>query len=115
MFEHVLSVIIFLPILAGLLLLASPASRSVARFTGLAVSLATLVLSLDLYMGFKSTGYLEFVENIPWIKSLGVSYFLGVDGISLFILMAGSVLLPMVYFICSSFKEQWQVQSAQPI
>jgi NADH-quinone oxidoreductase subunit M len=99
MFEHVLSVIIFLPILAGLLLLASPASRSVARFTGLAVSLATLVLSLDLYMGFKSTGYLEFVENIPWIKSLGVSYFLGVDGISLFILMAGSVLLPMVYFI----------------
>lgn len=99
MFEHVLSVIIFLPILAGLLLLASPASRTVARFTGMAVSLATLVLSLDLYMGFKSTGYLEFVENIPWIKSLGVSYFLGVDGISLFILMAGSILLPMVYFV----------------
>lgn len=99
MFENVLSVIIFLPILAGLLLLASPASRAVARFTGLIISLATLVLSLDLYMGFKATGYLEFVENIPWIKSLGVSYFLGIDGISLFILMAGSVLLPMVYFI----------------
>mgnify|MGYP001480195523 CR=1 FL=1 len=99
MFEHVLSVIIFLPILAGLLLLASPASRTVARFTGLIVSLATLVLSLDLYMGFKATGYLEFVENIPWVESLGISYFLGVDGISLFILMAGSVLLPMVYFI----------------
>lgn len=99
MFEHVLSVIIFLPILAGVLLLASPASRTVARLTGLVVSLATLVLSLDLYMGFQSTGYLEFVENIPWIKSLGVSYFLGIDGISLFILMAGSVLLPMVYFI----------------
>ena len=61
MFEHVLSVIIFLPILAGLLLLASPASRMVARSTGLVISLATLVLSLDLYFGLKSTGQLEFV------------------------------------------------------
>lgn len=99
MFAHVLSVIIFLPIIAGLLLLATPANRNIARFTGLIVSLAALVLSLDLYMGFQSTGHLEFVENIPWIASLGVSYALGVDGISLFILMAGSVLLPMVYFV----------------
>ena len=99
MFEHVLSVIIFLPILAGLLLLASPASRMVARSTGLVISLATLVLSLDLYFGFKSTGQLEFVEYIPWIKSLGISYHLGIDGISLFILMAASVLLPMVYLV----------------
>jgi len=99
MFEHVLSVIIFLPMLAGLLLLATPASRTIARFTGLIISLATLVLSLDLYAGFAATGHLEFVENIAWIPSLGVSYFLGVDGISLFILMSSSVLLPMVYFI----------------
>lgn len=99
MFEHVLSVIIFLPIFAGVLLLATPANRTIARFTGLIISLAVLVLSIDLYVGFKATGFLEFVENIPWIESLGVSYFLGVDGISLFILMAGSVLLPMVYFI----------------
>jgi len=99
MFEHVLSVIIFLPILAGLLLLASPASRTIARFIGLAISLATLVLSLDLYMGFEATGRFEFVEHMPWIDSLGVAYSLGVDGISLFILMAGSVLLPLVYFV----------------
>ncbi|MCL2791365.1 MAG: NADH-quinone oxidoreductase subunit M [Desulfobulbus sp.] len=99
MFEHVLSVIIFLPILAGLILLASPASRTIARFTGLVISLATLVLSLELYLRFEATGHLEFVEHISWIKSLGVSYSLGVDGISLFILMAGSVLLPLVYFV----------------
>ncbi|MCL2340842.1 MAG: NADH-quinone oxidoreductase subunit M [Proteobacteria bacterium] len=99
MFAHLLSVIIFLPIVAGLILLASPASRPIARFTGLAVSLSTLVLSLDLYMGFAATGHFEFVENIPWIQSLGISYSLGIDGISLFILMAGSVLLPLVYFV----------------
>jgi NADH-quinone oxidoreductase subunit M len=102
MFEHVLSVIIFLPILAGLLLLVTPASKTIARFTGLVISLATLVLSVDLYAGFSATGHLEFVEYIPWIQSLGVAYHLGVDGISLFILMAGSVLLPMVYFVFST-------------
>nr|WP_321467086.1 NADH-quinone oxidoreductase subunit M [uncultured Desulfobulbus sp.] len=102
MFEHVLSVIIFLPIIAGLLLLATPANRTVARFTGMAISLSALVLSLDLYLKFQATGHLEFVENIPWVQSLGVSYSLGVDGISLFILMATSVLLPMVYFVFST-------------
>ncbi len=99
MFEHLLTVLTFLPILAGLLLLATPASRMVARSTGLIISLATLVLSLDLYFGFKSTGLLEFVEYAPWIPSLGIAYHLGIDGISLFILMAASVLLPMVYLV----------------
>ena len=99
MFEHLLSVIIFLPIIAGIFLLVFPASRSIARFTGLAISIATLILSIDLYAGFASTGRLEFVEYIPWIQSLGIAYHLGVDGISLFILMAGSVLLPMVYLV----------------
>lgn len=99
MFEHVLSVIIFLPILAGILLLVIPASRTIARVSGLIISLATLVLSIDLYTNFSATGHLEFVEFIPWIQSLGISYHLGIDGISLFILMAGSVLLPMVYLV----------------
>jgi len=99
MFEHVLSVIIFLPILAGLLLLVTPASRTIARVTGLVISLATLVVSIDLYASFASTGHLEFVEYFPWIQSLGIAYHLGIDGISLFILMAGSVLLPMVYLV----------------
>jgi NADH-quinone oxidoreductase subunit M len=99
MFEHVLSVIIFLPILAGLLLLVTPASRTIARVSGLIISLATLILSIDLYANFSATGHLEFVEYTPWIQSLGVAYHLGIDGISLFILMAGSVLLPMVYLV----------------
>ena len=99
MFEHLLSVIIFLPIAAGLLLLASPASKVVARFTGLVISLSILILSIDLYFGFTETGALQFVEFVPWIASYGIAYHLGIDGISLFILMACSVLMPMVYFI----------------
>lgn len=99
MFEHLLSVIIFLPIAAGLLLLATPASKVVARFTGLVISLSILILSIDLYFGFAETGALQFVEFVPWIASYGIAYHLGIDGISLFILMASSILMPMVYLI----------------
>lgn len=97
MFEHVLSVMIFLPILAGVILLLSPASQAIARFTGLVTSLALLILGLDIYANFQGTGVMEFTEHIPWIESLGISYSMGIDGISLFVLMAGAVLFPMVY------------------
>lgn len=99
MFAHLLSVMIFLPIVAGLILLFAPLSRTTARIVGFGVSLAVLVLSIDVYAGFSATGKLEFVEYIPWIPSLGIAYHLGIDGISLFILMASAVLLPMVYVL----------------
>ena len=99
MFAHLLSVMIFLPIVAGLILLLAPLGRTTARVVGFCVSLAVLVLSFDIYAGFTATGKLEFVEYIPWIPSLGIAYHLGVDGISLFILMASAVLLPLVYVL----------------
>ena len=102
MFEHVLSVMIFLPILVGLALLLTPASKGIARITGLITSLAVLILSLDIYAGFSATGNLEFVEKLSWVPSMGINYHLGIDGISLFILMASSILLPMVYCIFST-------------
>lgn len=99
MFAHLLSVMIFLPIVAGLILLFAPLGRTTARVVGFCVSLAVLVLSFDVYAGFTATGKLEFVEYIPWIPSLGIAYHLGIDGISLFILMASAVLLPLVFVL----------------
>ncbi len=99
MFAHLLSVMIFLPIVAGLLLLCTPLGRAAARGVGFGVSLAVFVLSVDMYAGFKATGGLEAVEYIPWIPSLGIAYHLGIDGISLFIVMACTVLLPLVYVL----------------
>ncbi|WP_084456801.1 complex I subunit 4 family protein [Desulfogranum mediterraneum] len=99
MFEHVLSVMIFLPIVAGLVLLLTPAGKGIARLTGGVISFAGLVLGIDIFFKFKNQGPLQFVENIPMIPSLGINYSLGIDGISLFILLAGAVLLPMVYLL----------------
>jgi NADH-quinone oxidoreductase subunit M len=71
MFEHVLSVIIFLPLIAGLLLLATPASRTIARFTGLIISLSTLVLSLDSMQDFNQPDILSLLKtspgSLPWV------------------------------------------------
>lgn len=97
MFEYALSFMIFLPILAGLALLLLPLKREGARIAGFIVSVAILFLGIELFIGFTGSGTMEYVEKRPWIESLGISYGLGVDGISLLVLMAGSILFPMVF------------------
>ncbi|MDR3630184.1 MAG: NADH-quinone oxidoreductase subunit M [Desulfocapsaceae bacterium] len=99
MFEHIISSMIFLPIIAGLILLLTPVTKNGARAMALVVSVAVLILGLKLYTGFIGAGGMEFVENYVWFPSLGINYTLGVDGISLFILMAGTVLFPSIFLI----------------
>jgi NADH-quinone oxidoreductase subunit M len=99
MFEYALSVMIFLPILAGLVMFLFPISSGTSRIAGLIVSLVILLMGVELFLGFSGTAGLEYVENRPWIESLGITYGLGVDGISLLVLMTGVVLFPMVFTI----------------
>jgi NADH-quinone oxidoreductase subunit M len=102
MFEHVLSVMIFLPLLAGLALLVLPVRSSGVRSIGLAISVIVLICGLKVYVDFTGGGGLEFVEKRNWIDALGIHYHVGVDGISLFVLMAAAVLFPMVFMVFAS-------------
>ena len=81
----ILSVVIWLPIIGGLLVLGSgDRAPNVTRWLALLVSILTFVLSIPLYTGFDvSTAQMQFVENLPWIPAFEVSYHLGVDGISM--------------------------------
>jgi len=97
MFEYALSFTIFLPILAGLALLLFPLSAGAARITGFIVTVINLLLGVELFLGFSGTGAMEYVEYRPWIESLGISYSLGIDGISLMVFLACAVLFPMVF------------------
>jgi NADH-quinone oxidoreductase subunit M len=97
MFEYALSVMIFLPILAGLALLALPTSKGTARLVGFVVSIIILLMGVEIFLDFTGSSGLEYVQNSPWIPSLGISYSLGVDGISLLVLMTCTVLFPMVF------------------
>lgn len=81
-----LSLVIWTPIIGGLLVLAAGSERSAleAKVLALLVSLITFAVSIPLYTDFDSTTYqMQFVELAPWIGSFNINYHLGVDGISM--------------------------------
>jgi NADH-quinone oxidoreductase subunit M len=79
-----LSILVWLPILGGALVLALGNGRAnAARWLALAVALATLAASLPLITGFDYfTSGMQFVERREWIPAYDIQYHLGVDGIS---------------------------------
>jgi NADH-quinone oxidoreductase subunit M len=101
MLDHGLSILIFLPVLAGLAVLALPLSNAGARVAGLVVSLAMLPLGAAVFFGFAGTGGYEFIEHAAWLSWLGIHYTVGVDGISLLILLVIVFLFPSVFLILS--------------
>jgi NADH-quinone oxidoreductase subunit M len=83
--NDLLSVLIWLPIGAGVLVLLLGERNIVAgRWIALAATILTLILSLPLIANFDtSTANLQFPENMPWIPRFHANYALGLDGISL--------------------------------
>ncbi|SFD85251.1 NADH dehydrogenase subunit M [Thiohalospira halophila DSM 15071] len=96
-----LSLVIWTPIIGGLLVLATGGERNAleSRVLALLVSLVTLGLSLPLWFGFDAgTAEMQFQEFAPWIEALSINYHLGVDGISmpLILLTAFATLLVVI-------------------
>lgn len=79
-----LSAIILVPLITALLLVAIPRNfRFVMRLASLAATLVTFLLALLLLWRFETgSAEYQFVTRIPWVESLGISYYLGVDGIN---------------------------------
>ena len=80
-----LSLVIWTPIIGGLLLLAfAKNDASKTRFIALSISVVTFLLSIPLYTDFSTTtAAMQFSEMTPWISSFNINYHLGVDGISM--------------------------------
>ncbi len=94
-----MSLLVWLPIVGGLVVLALGESRvAFGRWVALATSLAALALSIPLYQGFDtSTASFQFVEQLPWIPAFNATYHLGVDGISLpLILLTTFITVPIL-------------------
>lgn len=81
----ILSATIWLPIFGGaLVLLSGDKAPNVSRWLALVVAVLTFLVSIPLYTGFDiTTAQMQFVENVPWIPMFDVNYHLGVDGISM--------------------------------
>ncbi|MFV0437134.1 MAG: NuoM family protein [Desulfopila sp.] len=99
MFDNTLSIMIFLPIVAGLALLVLPVRKEVARVAGLVVAMLVVVLGLKVFINFSGSAGLEFVEKKTWLSYVGINYSLGVDGLSFLVLLTASCLMPMVYLL----------------
>jgi len=90
--------LILAPALGALALSAfPPEAKSAQRGAATAVSLVPLAVALALWAGFdgSDTGF-QFIERATWIPRFGISWFLGIDGISLLLVLLTTVLTPLV-------------------
>ncbi len=96
--EHLLTFIVFVPMLGAVLALAFPREEtSGVRGFALAVSLLDLALAFWLWALFepKTTG-MQLTETIEWIPSLGISYSVGIDGLTILLVVLTTFLAPLV-------------------
>lgn len=92
------SAVVLLPLLGGIGLLALDSrDHALVRRVALGITLLTFVVSLGLLAGFDGTrADFQFVEHYAWIPDFGVAYHVGVDGISLFLVLLTTLLSPLV-------------------
>ncbi len=89
--DNILSVLVFFPAIAGLL--GFVVDKESARAYGITVAAIEFLLSLWLWFSFDTANAgMQFVEMIPLIPDFGISYYLGVDGISLFIIIMATLM-----------------------
>lgn len=96
--------LIFFPLLAALVIFMLRPQQ--AKVWALAASLIELVVSIIVLADFDSASVLpQFAVNVPWIKSAGINFSVGVDGISMLLVLLTTVLVPFI--ILSSFSHNY--------
>src|SRR5215468_3787477 len=93
MLQHLLSLAIWVPIVAGVLVLALHRDEDApaARWLALVGAVAGLAVTIPLYTRFTlGTAEMQFVETLEWIPRFNVNYLLGVDGISVLLILLNS-------------------------
>src|SRR5436190_582711 len=104
----ILTIVTFLPALGAILLLFFNRRnvRAIRAFS-LIVALVTFVLSLHLIAHFNSgRSDFQFLVNVPWIPSVGISYHMGVDGISVFLVLLATILTPLAVLASWSLSDR---------
>ncbi|HEX7786143.1 MAG TPA: Fe-S-binding domain-containing protein, partial [Methylomirabilota bacterium] len=108
---YLLTLVTFLPGLGALVVLALPRRQeSAIRYVTLLATVVAFLVSLPLYFSFDaSIADYQFVEQRPWIPSLGVTYHLGVDGISVLLVLLTTFLMPLVILSSwTSVESRWK-------
>ena len=101
-----LSMIVVLPLVGGLLALLLGRNRTLAGGWALLVTLVDLALA-GVMWGFFDYGRagMQFVDRLAWIEPLGISYQVGVDGVSLWLVLLTTLLSPVAVLVSFRFLE----------
>jgi NADH-quinone oxidoreductase subunit M len=102
--NQLLSYVLFTPLIGALLLLVFQREKEAEiRIFGLAISVITFALALMVLSKYDSSnpGF-QFVHKIPWITNLNISYHVGIDGLSLLLLLLTTLITPLT--LLSSWK-----------
>jgi NADH-quinone oxidoreductase subunit M len=88
----ILTIVTFLPLLGAIwLLFIDRGKEEKIKRIALITALGSFIISLPLFFNFQlNTHEFQFVEKVPWIKEFGISYHVGIDGISLFLFLLTS-------------------------
>ncbi|WP_373551736.1 NuoM family protein [Haliscomenobacter sp.] len=96
------TLLLFIPILGGLLLTLIPGT-STTRWQALLLSLVAAALSVYMASSFVPTGGVQFEAKSEWLPTLGIGYHIGADGISMVMLLLTNLLSPLIFL--ATFKE----------
>jgi NADH-quinone oxidoreductase subunit M len=95
--QHLLTITVFLPLVGVLALcFVNKEQGSAIKLVGFLTTIATFAVSLFLYFGYDaSVGGFQFREYAVWIAGLNISYYVGIDGISLLLIILTTFLTPL--------------------
>ncbi|MEW5868689.1 MAG: NADH-quinone oxidoreductase subunit M [Chloroflexota bacterium] len=108
--NHLLTLILFTPLLGAVVVLILPREQdNLYRWTAFIMSFIPLILSLVLWFSFDQTAAgFQFEEKFVWYSALNSSYHVGVDGISLTMVLLTTLLTPLSILASFSIKDRVQ-------
>lgn len=107
MIDNILSALIWIPIISGLLILFYNNKHSYLNMINISINLFVFILSILLLVSFnKNISDFQFIENFNWIPSLNIFYYLGVDAISVLLI----VLNTLIFFIVSLYNSTLKIK-----
>lgn len=99
--DHILTVLILVPVAGAAWCAVVPSEqRRLVKWIAVLVTLLEFTLSVLMATRFESSGQFQFVQQVPWIPEWAVSYSVGVDGISVFLVLLTTFLGPITV-LCS--------------
>ncbi|MDR3378608.1 MAG: NADH-quinone oxidoreductase subunit M, partial [Verrucomicrobiae bacterium] len=112
--NYSLSILTLVPFIGGLVVAgAGSVRKDLSRVLALGFSLITLIGAGCLWTHFNhASGQLQFVEQREWVSSLGIQYFLGVDGIGLLLVMLTAIVTPLSILVSWSMNDRPHVYHA---